>query len=163
MKYCHRCDEDKNLDEFHKNKSSPDGLHSICKQCKNTQASKRYRSNDKTGRPKSFDARENHLKRVYGITSAQYEDLLEEQGHSCAVCGKHADLEKKSLSVDHNHATGEIRGLLCTMCNYRHVGRHRDGDFLRKIADYLDKGTGLFVPKRVKRKRKSPKKTLFDK
>jgi len=164
MKTCSKCEESKPLEDFHKNKDSPDKLHSICKSCKNKQSKERYHSNNKLERPKGFNSRENHLKKTYGITSEQYNQLLEKQEYCCAVCGKHESDEKKRLSVDHNHITGEIRGLLCTMCNYRHVGRHRDSSLLRKIADYLDQGTGWFVPKKDKtRKRKPSRKTLFKK
>lgn len=162
MKVCTKCNTEKPHSDYHKNSASPDGFHSVCKACKNAQAANRYRSLNKTGRPKSFDARANHLKRTYGITTEQYDELLKKQNDSCAVCGRHKDSEKKSLSVDHNHKTGEIRGLLCTMCNYRHVGRHRDGELLRKIADYIEQGTGWFVPLKKPKKRKS-RKTLFKK
>ena len=74
-----------------------------------------------------------------------------------AICEKHQDDLKKRMAVDHNHITGEIRGLLCDYCNHRLVGRHRDGQLLRKIADYVDQGTGKYVPKKKRRttKRKS--------
>jgi Recombination endonuclease VII len=164
MKECNRCEQTKPLNEFHKNSRSPDKLHSICRTCKNAQAKERYHSPVTEARPVGHDHRANHLRRTYGITLEQYNNLLEKQDYCCAVCGKHQNEEKKRLSVDHNHATGEIRGLLCTMCNYRHVGKHRDSSLLRRIADYLDQGTGWFVPKKDKiRKRKPSRKTLFKK
>ena len=55
------------------------------------------------------------LKRLYGITLAQYEEMLEKQGGVCALCGKHPS--KNSLCVDHSHVTGRVRGLLCYFCN----------------------------------------------
>lgn len=94
------------------------------------------------------------LKRKYGITIDQYEELLERQDNSCALCGKSAEEHHTNLAVDHNHRTGEIRGLLCTHCNYRLVARHTDGSLLRRMADYIEQGTGLFVPPPVKRKKK---------
>jgi hypothetical protein len=54
------------------------------------------------------------LKRLYGISPAEYEVLLAKQGGVCATCGKSS---KKTLCVDHCHATGTIRGLLCGKCN----------------------------------------------
>lgn len=84
--------------------------------------------------------------------------MLKEQDESCAICDRHKDEFKVNLAVDHNHVTGEIRGLLCSYCNHRSVGRHRDGSLLRKIADYLDKGTGLFVPKKKKPVKRRPKR-----
>lgn len=54
------------------------------------------------------------LKRRYGITLDQYRDLLKKQGGRCAVCRQ---LKKRTLHVDHDHGTGEVRGLLCDHCN----------------------------------------------
>lgn len=160
-KQCSTCGKQKEHEHFHRNKYSPDGLHSKCKECKNEKAKEWYAKAKlglETGRQNVGETpRGKHLRRTYGISVAQYEELLEKQDHCCAICGKHADEEKRSLAVDHNHVTGEIRGLLCGYCNHRLVGRHRDGDLLRRIADYIEQGTGWFVPKK-KRPRKRKKK-----
>lgn len=102
---------------------------------------------------RSSDRRGYALRYKYGISVAQYNELLEKQENKCAICGKHEDEEPRALAVDHNHITGEIRGLLCTFCNHRIVGKHRDGDLLRKVADYIEQGTGWFVPKKKKKKK----------
>lgn len=49
------------------------------------------------------------------LTPEQYDTLFRQQNGVCAICGK-ADL-LRSLAVDHDHQTGQIRGLLCTVCN----------------------------------------------
>lgn len=101
--------------------------------------------------------RRSHLRLKYGITIEQYNELLHKQKGCCALCDRPQTEFKTRLAVDHNHATGEIRGLLCAYCNHRVIGRHRDGTLLRRMADYVDQGTGWFVPKRkktVKRKKK---------
>jgi hypothetical protein len=103
-------------------------------------------------------AREGHLQRTYGISSEQYDELLERQDHKCPVCERHKDEFPTRLAVDHDHKTREIRGLLCNYCNHRMVGRHRDPAVLRRIADYLEAGTGWFVPVKKKRRRKTPRK-----
>jgi hypothetical protein len=111
--------------------------------------------------PKKYDpinARGGHLKRTYGITLAQYDELLAKQDEKCAICLKHESEFNVKLAVDHDHISGEIRGLLCRYCNHRLVGRHRDADLLRRIADYIEKGTGLFVPPKKKRPRKTRRK-----
>ena len=64
----------------------------------------------------------NHGKRietVYGITGEQYQRILNYQGGVCAICGPITGRKGASrrLSVDHNHKTGEVRGLLCMTCN----------------------------------------------
>lgn len=102
-------------------------------------------------------ARASHLKRTYGITPEQYDELRVRQDEKCAVCLKHESEFNVRLAVDHDHISGEIRGLLCRYCNHRLVGRHRDASLLRRIADYLEVGTGWFVPKKKKRVRKPRK------
>lgn len=166
MKTCNRCEETKDLSEFSKNGRSPDGLHSMCKVCNRKRGQEYYQKRKQGYSPRKTEkltARDSHLRRTYGITEQQYNELLFRQRDRCAVCEKHKDDEKKSLSVDHDHHTGEIRGLLCTMCNYRHVGRHRDANLLRRIASYLEQGTGWFVPPKKPKKRKRKKNTLFEK
>lgn len=55
----------------------------------------------------------NTLHRLYGLTPAAYEELKTSQAGRCALCN-----QEKPLGVDHNHATKEVRGLLCTRCNF---------------------------------------------
>lgn len=102
--------------------------------------------------------REARLRRIYGIGIEEYNSLLSKQNGCCAICERPESEFKTRLAVDHNHATGEIRGLCCNHCNRRIVGRHRDGALLRRLADYVEQGTGWYVPKRrrtVKRKKKN--------
>lgn len=78
------------------------------------------------------------------------------------MCDRPAEQFKTNLCVDHDHKTGEIRGLLCTWCNRYIVGKHTDGELLRKIAKYVEQGTGWFVPPaflkgRKKRRKRKPK------
>lgn len=132
-----------------------------CETCSSTEEKRRHMARkgivrDKRG-PNTGQTRNQRaytLNYKYGITEEQYDQLLEKQNHCCAICDKHSTESSKRLAVDHDHVTGEIRGLLCDYCNYRVVGKHRDGAKLRKIADYVEQGTGWFVPpKRPKRKR----------
>jgi len=53
------------------------------------------------------------LNREYGLTPRQYDLLVWGQGGACAICREKSD----RLHVDHNHITGEVRGLLCMPCN----------------------------------------------
>lgn len=96
------------------------------------------------------------LKRIYGISLEEYNELLERQGNSCAVCKRDQSVFGKNLSVDHDHVTGEIRGLLCQHCNHRVVGRHRTPDLLQAAATYLQGPfTGLIVPKKVRKRKRN--------
>jgi len=103
-------------------------------------------------------SRRSRLMKLYGITIEEYDRMLENQKGCCAICDRDAADFKTRLAVDHNHITGEIRGLLCSYCNHRIIGRHRDAALLRKMADYVDQGTGLFVPKQRPKKRRRKKK-----
>lgn len=76
------------------------------------------------------------LRKTYGISVSDYEAMLEEQGGVCAICGGEED--HFSLSVDHCHDTGIIRGLLCNPCN-RGLGYFRDKpELLKKAVAYLE-------------------------
>lgn len=55
----------------------------------------------------------------YGLGIADYVALLDSQGGVCAICG--SPPQNNRLAVDHDHVTGDVRGLLCSPCN-RHVG-----------------------------------------
>jgi hypothetical protein len=83
--------------------------------------------------------------RKYGITAEDYDCMLAEQGNVCAICGTdetafaHHTGEKKRLSVDHNHATGRVRGLLCFRCNST-IGRlNEEPALLDKMQAYLSR------------------------
>ena len=76
--------------------------------------------------------RDGHLQDRYGITEAEYERLRTAQHGCCAICG-----QKAKLCVDHDHATGKVRGLLCHNCN-RALGGFKDRlDSLRNAVKYL--------------------------
>lgn len=66
-----------------------------------------------SAKDKATDAR---YRREYGITLNQYLQVLKYQGGVCAICKRYPRPGKR-LHVDHNHKTGELRGLLCWSCN----------------------------------------------
>lgn len=68
-------------------------------------------------------ARDARLLKKYGITGSQYELRLLNQGGACAICRRFP--KTKRLCVDHDHKTGQVRGLLCYMCNRKLIGRYR--------------------------------------
>lgn len=78
------------------------------------------------------------LQSAYGITEKDYNKLFEEQCGGCAICGTHQSKLKKALSVDHNHETGQIRGLLCNKCNLLLGNASDNFIILRSAADYLE-------------------------
>jgi hypothetical protein len=54
----------------------------------------------------------------YGLTSEQFEQMVQDQNNLCAICEQPCS-SGKLLAIDHNHKTGKVRGLLCTRCNVR--------------------------------------------
>lgn len=59
--------------------------------------------------------------------------MVQRQGGRCAICKK----VPKKLVVDHNHVTGELRGLLCLSCNFCIGNAHDDVSILQSAIDYL--------------------------
>lgn len=87
--------------------------------------------------------RHKERERKFGITSKTYSLMLQSQNKVCAICGKPETAKRlgvvKSLSVDHDHKSGKIRGLLCSDCNTG-IGKLKDDpSIIRAAADYLDK------------------------
>ncbi len=71
----------------------------------------------------------------FGITADEYFAMLEYQQMRCAICQRYS---KQRLSIDHDHDTGRVRGLLCTRCNHRLLGAAQDNiDIILRAADYL--------------------------
>ena len=60
-------------------------------------------------------SRRAHL-RKYGLTPKQYIEMIEAQGHECLICSGRS-INGRNLSIDHDHITGKVRGILCNRCN----------------------------------------------
>jgi hypothetical protein len=79
-----------------------------------------------------------HLKKHFGVTPDVYEFLLGLQDGTCAICLRKP--RTRLLAIDHDHKTGQIRGLLCTRCNHKLLGSsNEDPAILRRAADYLER------------------------
>lgn len=109
-KRCPRCTETKPSDQFG---LRPNGrwLKSHCKPCAAILAKQKRRL---TPEAQSAANRRAKLKR-YGITEDEYEQMSQAQSGACAIC-KQIPI-KRPLFVDHDHRTGQARGLLCDLCN----------------------------------------------
>jgi hypothetical protein len=124
MKRCADCKQYKSYEEFPRNKNTKDGYHCYCKACNNA---RNYESRERL----HGGSRHYHLKRRYGIGAD--DEFVRQQGGVCAICGR-ADPEH----VDHDHETGDVRGILCFNCNGG-LGQFRDSiDALVAAAAYLD-------------------------
>ena len=88
-------------------------------------------SNAKRRRENPRKFKSSILKSVYGITLEDYERMSAEQGGACLICD-----EKTKLHIDHCHATGVVRGLLCSICN-RALGHFEKRG--ARMSEYLKK------------------------
>ena len=113
VKRCTKCGEVRLITEFRRCAKGSEKRRSVCRLCNNA-----YRvAHEKTHKRKrcrEYGKRKRWLKHQYGLTHEQYETMVHEQQRCCLICGKEPT---KLLVVDHNHTTGQIRGLLCTRCN----------------------------------------------
>jgi len=81
--------------------------------------------------------RKTDLRKNYGITVEQYDEMLVAQNYVCAICGDKD--ENKRLHVDHCHASGRVRGLLCRGCNLG-LGKFKDNvETMFAAIKYLSK------------------------
>lgn len=116
-KWCSRCQNFRPNSSFHKRSNG--GLASYCRPCQKSYLQAR------------------HYKIKFGISWEEYEALSKAQEDRCAICG--GKPRKHALAVDHDHHTGEIRGLLCSKCNHRLLGSAAESpERLRRAADYLE-------------------------
>lgn len=140
MKTCTGCKETKPLNSFFVDSRKPGRHMSRCKSCK-AQTWRNWKKNNPGFDSKRYwqnrdNERERHLVRKYGISFTEYNGMLIEQNGCCAICGR-PEPTNRMFDVDHNHATGEVRGLLCTSCN-RILGHAHDSvERLLAAADYL--------------------------
>jgi hypothetical protein len=85
-------------------------------------------------------ARSASLKRNYGLTSEDWDELFESQEGLCASCGEPpAKDAKRRFHLDHNHITGQNRGILCHGCNVALGLLKEDRTKIRALIDYLNK------------------------
>lgn len=154
MKVCSKCRESKPLDEFHKDKTTRNGVSSRCKECRKAYAKVYHKKNkdrinakDKRYREENRDrVLDSRLRHLYNISLEQYNKMLEEQDYVCAICKRH-NITGKALSVDHNHkccpgkrSCGDcVRALLCFKCNTT-LGQFEDDEgYLQETLNYIKK------------------------
>ena len=85
-------------------------------------------------------ARNNNLMRQFGIDINGYNQILESQNYTCAICGSNetGSAHTQHFSVDHCHKTGKIRGLLCKPCNIMLGESQDDPKILFRAIEYLE-------------------------
>lgn len=158
MKKCSKCGEIKEISLFPKQDAIK--IMSHCKECrkkynkqhrqkdiektrqndrnrykKNAEHRREYARNYRKNNPEK--TRETHLKSKYGITTSDYNNMLNNQNNKCAVCERDMNDYGKVFCVDHNHTTNKIRGLVCDPCNYG-IGfyeKHKD-KYIKYLLKY---------------------------
>ena len=95
---------------------------------------KEWEHNDRIKNPRKYHDRQIRVK--YGLTYEQLVQMYVFQDGCCAIC-KEKFKNRKSLTVDHNHTTKRVRGLLCHNCN-RGLGHFKDNpQFLIRASEYV--------------------------
>lgn len=149
-KICCHCKMAVPKEGFRKCKSRPDGLDATCKGCRKMayqNGGREQHNMYRYKRVKNFPEKhkrmrlQEKLKRKYDLTLRQFDEMLEEQNGVCAICGG-IELGGKRLSVDHNHETGKVRGLLCGRCNLR-LWAIEDIDYVHRANLYLKATDGV--------------------
>ena len=134
-KICTLCQEIRQLDHFPAHAREPDGKGNHCKPCTQERSITWYHAGDHR------ENRKHTLRqKLYNLSRTEYEAMLQSQSGLCAICGLPPDGGPKSstLHVDHNHATGVNRALLCTDCNHGLGNFKESRSVLRKVIAYLD-------------------------
>jgi hypothetical protein len=121
-KWCPDCEAVLPLAEFVRTVASASGYSAYCKPCHNVRG--------RASRKKFGGSRSYHLTRRYGMTAAEADHLLELQQGLCAICKV-----APAGHVDHDHATGAVRALLCFNCNGG-LGQFKDDPLLLHAAAY---------------------------
>lgn len=128
VRRCPRCEEDKPRAEF-----SANGRGGYCRPCRAAYA-----------RDRNVRRRDIERERRYGLTADGFTALLAKQGGGCAICGqtkivngRWTSTDARDLHVDHDHVTGQVRGLLCNRCNPTLGMMDDDPDRLIRAAEYL--------------------------
>lgn len=133
MRKCITCKELKPLDDFAEYSYGRNGRCPSCKPCRKALGKATYESR-KQRDPEGLrrKSRNVHLRAQYGMTVNQFDAMTAQQRGRCAACGK-----QTKLVLDHDHETGDIRGLICNPCNLA-LGFAEDSiKRLRELTVYL--------------------------
>lgn len=124
---CSKCNEIKESISFAKNKFRKSGRHTECMECQ-------------VEYNRIWFAQKN-----YGLSKDRAKQLIQQIKDEtfCDICGELLVLSKNGYAIDHDHKTGKVRGLLCTMCN-QGLGRFKDDLYiLVKATKYIEKSRGI--------------------
>jgi hypothetical protein len=133
MKKCYRCKSEKPEDSFYRRRSG--AIRGECKEC--SKHIHREYSLRNRAKIRMYDLR-HRLKSKYKISFEEFLLLGQNFDWSCAICRISLEDSKKSLAIDHCHASGKVRGLLCQSCNHGLGNFKDDPNLLVRAAEYLN-------------------------
>jgi len=132
-KSCNKCGQTRPVWDFYAHSGRPGRTQGYCKDCFKAKMAK-YRADNPEKARETW--RRSSYKR-FGITLEDYNRMFAEQNGECAICRTHQASFKQALAVDHCHATGVVRGLLCEACNHA-IGKFKDSvETLESAINYL--------------------------
>ena len=143
MKVCKTCGVETPYSEYHIAKQGKGGpiYKAHCKECyrkkeiENNHKMPISAKRDRRRRNYNPDYHKSYrLRTRYGLTEEQFQGMIVEQNLSCKICGATLD----DPQIDHNHATGKVRGLLCKNCNTSLGLLKENTDTLRSMITYIN-------------------------
>ncbi len=156
-KCCRTCKLVKPLADFQKGQP-------MCRPCRRTQRQAEYRANpaprkaaakawyhsnrdlakkrhDEWRKKNPTAHRKSYYRKVYGITPEERVAQISVQGAACAICKRSfSEMPDRHVHVDHDHKTGQVRGILCHWCNTRLGVLESDENWLMAVREYLATG-----------------------
>ena len=143
MKTCSDCKKLKNETDFWRVRKNHPKLQNKCKACGKKRTLEWRRKNPKRSSELSRQwasrnpnkIRAKLLWRLYGLTTSDWDKMLDDQGGGCAICGNMEPA--RGFHVDHCHATKRVRGLLCTNCNHGIGNFSENAQIILEAARYV--------------------------
>ncbi len=152
QKLCKGCDKTKLFKDFHlrqRHDTYPNTVAGYSDKCKKCTLIDRKAAKIKNPKKIADIDTNSRLKRMYGITLTQYNQLFSAQNGCCKTCERPAGDFKKVLVVDHCHTTKLVRGLLCMPCNLT-LGYVQDNTkVLENLIGYLNNTTSYLTPQKA--------------
>ncbi len=131
-KICNVCGKNKRVSSYDKCHTIS-GIRGECTECR--------RSSDRKAKSRTVSKekqRQYNIKKIHGLSPERYKILWDSQEGLCAICKVQlSSLSRKAVHIDHCHATGKVRGVLCNQCNWG-LGHFRDSVlYLDAAKQYL--------------------------
>ena len=134
-KRCSACKTEKEILQFNKSKGQKFGVHNQCRQCASL-----WKPSPEALKISRQKTREWNRLKSSGFTQKEYEAKLKEQNYRCAIC-RTTDSGPMDFHADHDHKTGEKRGVLCHKCNTGLGLLKDDIEILCAAIEYLNNYT----------------------